>query len=165
MKPAYMLAFILIIVSLGVTLYTFSFAIAQHVTISQVEKMPGQSVQVPGKILKDTVNYDAAHTELRFDIEEMKTKQPKRMTVVYKEPKPENFDSATSVEAVGMYKNGVFYARNLLVKCPSKYNDEAKKESSSAGSAFTIASGIMLLGATAVGIPLIAIKRRGASWK
>ncbi len=49
---------------------------------------------------------------------------PDRLTVVYPQPKPENFDNATSVEAVGQYRNGVFYASNLLVKCPSKYNDK-----------------------------------------
>src|SRR2546423_12448065 len=122
MKPAHIMALVLIVVCMGVTLYAFTFSIAQHVTITQVLKMPGQQVQVPGKILKDTVAYDAAKTELRFDIQEMNG--PNRLTIVYREPKPENFDSATSVEAVGTYKDGKFFARNLLVKCPSKYNDK-----------------------------------------
>lgn len=126
MKPAYLIAFFLIIISLGITLYAFSFSIAQHVTITQAMKMPGQTVQVPGKIIKDTVVYDTSRSELRFDVEEMNGKDPQRLTIVYREPKPENFDTATSVEAQGVYKNGMFYAKNLLIKCPSKYNDEKK---------------------------------------
>ncbi len=125
MKPAYIIAFIILAISLVATLVSFSGAIAQHVSIPQAMTRTGETVQVPGDIQKDTVRYDSLRGELRFDIVD-KTDQKTRMTVVYAQPKPENFDSATSVEAVGRYKDGVFRADNLLIKCPSKYSDEKK---------------------------------------
>ena len=158
MKPAYMMALALIVVSLGVTLYTFSFSIAPHVTITQVMNMPGQQVQVPGKIIKDTVTFDTTRGELQFDIQEMKG--PNRLSVVYREPKPENFDSATSVEAVGVYRDGKFHAKNLLVKCPSKYND--KPQSSDNSSGLFIVAGTLGLGTAVVAIPLLF--NRGKTW-
>jgi cytochrome c-type biogenesis protein CcmE len=124
-KPAYIIAFLILAVSLVATLVSFSGAIAQHVSLQQAMTRTGETVQVPGDILKDTVHYDSFRGELRFDIVD-KTDRKTRMTVVYPQPKPENFDSATSVEAVGRYKDGVFRADNLLIKCPSKYSDEKK---------------------------------------
>ena len=131
MKPAYLIAFLILVTSLGITLYSFSSAIARHVTIPQAMAMPGQNVQIPGKIVKGSDVFDPLRKELRFDVTSMDGKN--RITIVYKEPKPENFDSATNVEAAGQCKDGVFYATNLLVKCPSKYNDEKKPEDKKAG--------------------------------
>jgi cytochrome c-type biogenesis protein CcmE len=47
------------------------------------------------------------------------------MTVVSNEGKPGNFDDAIGVSAVGQYnaQTGAFEADNLLVKCPSKYQE------------------------------------------
>jgi len=40
---------------------------------------------------------------------------------------PGNFDQATSIVAIGHYRDGTFTAEQLLVKCPSKYQAEAEK--------------------------------------
>lgn len=123
MKPAYLIALVVITVCMVVTMWAFTNSMAHHVTIADALRKPGETVQVPGVILKDTVTFDVTKGHLRFDI--VDSKDPKsRLTVVYAQPKPENFDTADKVEAVGMIKDGVFYAQNLLVKCPSKYNDE-----------------------------------------
>ena len=116
---------------MAVTLITFAGSISKHVTMKQAMVMPGQRVQIPGKIVKGSDVFDPARHELRFDVTSMDGND--RLTVVYHEAKPENFDSATSVEAEGQYKDGVFYASNLLVKCPSKYNDEKKPDGKKAG--------------------------------
>lgn len=129
MKPAYIVAFVIMAASLVFTLFVFGGAIAQHVSIQQAMAKPGETVQVPGKIVKETVHYDTQRGQLRFDVIGMdpKTRQPdpaQRMTIAYAAPKPENFDSADTVEAIGKYRDGEFRADSLLVKCPSKYSDE-----------------------------------------
>jgi cytochrome c-type biogenesis protein CcmE len=43
------------------------------------------------------------------------------LTVHYSGIKPGNFEEAVQIVAVGSYQEGVFYAEQLLVKCPSKY--------------------------------------------
>ena len=127
MKPAYIIAFFVIAVCMGVTLFTLSGSMAQHVTIKQAVERPGDRVQVPGDIIKESITYDARQGHLRFDICD-RADRSQRLTVVYPEPKPENFDTANSVEAVGTFKDGAFVADRLLVKCPSKYSDEKPKE-------------------------------------
>jgi len=129
MKAPHKIALGVIVVSMLVMLFAFSGAVAHHMDIKEVRTRPNEICQVPGQIIKDTVTYDATKGELRFDIAAIDPKTRKvdlneRMTVAYGQPKPENFDEAVGVEAIGKYKDGVFYAHNLLVKCPSKYSDD-----------------------------------------
>lgn len=46
--------------------------------------------------------------------------------VVYTRPKPANFEQAVSLVAIGRYDvtKGVFLADDMLVKCPSKYQEQ-----------------------------------------
>jgi cytochrome c-type biogenesis protein CcmE len=133
MKVPHIIALVVIVASMALMLFSFTGAVAQHVNIGDAIKRAGEIVQVPGSIDRSTQVYDAIKGELRFDIIgiDPATRKPipsQRMTVVYAQPKPENFDTATGVEAIGTYKDGVFIAQNLLVKCPSKYNDSAPKQ-------------------------------------
>ena len=52
------------------------------------------------------------------------------MTVVYPHTKPANFEQAISVVAIGKYDRQAqnFMADQLLVKCPSKYQEQAVKQ-------------------------------------
>ncbi|WP_103029691.1 cytochrome c maturation protein CcmE [Salinibacter altiplanensis] len=43
--------------------------------------------------------------------------------VRYNNPKPANFEEAEQVVVEGRNQDGMFVAENILVKCPSKYND------------------------------------------
>jgi cytochrome c-type biogenesis protein CcmE len=128
MKAPHIIALVVIVASMVVMLFSFSGAVAQHVAIGDVLHRTGETVQVPGNIDHSSVKYDTVKGVLQFDIVgvDPKTKAEipsQRLTVIYQQPKPENFDTAKGVEAVGAYKDGVFTAQNLLVKCPSKYND------------------------------------------
>jgi cytochrome c-type biogenesis protein CcmE len=123
-RPTHAIAFLILIGSLGVTLYSFTGTLARHSTVREAIAHPGESVQIPGRIARETVGYDAQRGELRFELVDM-TDPSVRVPVVYRQAKPDTFDTAVSVEAIGAYQNGVFTARNLLLKCPSKYRDAA----------------------------------------
>jgi cytochrome c-type biogenesis protein CcmE len=43
--------------------------------------------------------------------------------VRYNNPKPANFEEAEQVVVEGRVQDGAFVADNILVKCPSKYNE------------------------------------------
>lgn len=118
MKPAHIIGMVVLVVCLVFTLMTFSQGLAPYVTVADAQKRPNQTVQVQGKILKETVRFDTQHGELRFDILD---KHNNRLSVAYAQPKPENFDTATNVDAVGKIVDGVFRADTLLIKCPSRY--------------------------------------------
>jgi cytochrome c-type biogenesis protein CcmE len=136
MKPPHIIALIVIVVCMIAMLVSFKDAIAHNVNIRQAKNgTPGETVQVPGRIVKDTVRWDAARGELQFDIlgidpKTRKVDATQRMTIVYAQPKPENFNEADSVEAIGRYDAGAnaFRAQTLLIKCPSKYNDKPQQK-------------------------------------
>ncbi len=44
--------------------------------------------------------------------------------VYYANPKPANFEDAMQVVVEGQMEGDVFAAEHILIKCPSKYNDE-----------------------------------------
>jgi cytochrome c-type biogenesis protein CcmE len=91
----------------------FQQAIAAAPSGSTVQIM---GVPVPGKTSFDTVSGD-----LSFVLREPSSGQT--MPVVFKSPKPDNFDQAIKIAAIGHYDpaSQQFDADNLLVKCPSKY--------------------------------------------
>ena len=54
--------------------------------------------------------------------------------VRYENPKPANFEDAEKLVIEGYAKGNEFVAENILVKCPSKYNDERGLEATPMGS-------------------------------
>jgi cytochrome c-type biogenesis protein CcmE len=79
------------------------------------------NVQVMGEIAPIPSSYDAEKGSFIFYIIDSNGDQ---MKVVYGGTKPGNFDQATSVVCIGQYKSDTFHAEKLLVKCPSKYQNE-----------------------------------------
>ena len=49
--------------------------------------------------------------------------------VTYKGAKPQDFEKSEQVVVIGKIENDAFLASSLLLKCPSKYNDEKKPDS------------------------------------
>lgn len=48
-------------------------------------------------------------------------------TIILPQPKPADIDKSEKVVVIGGYKNGVFLANKVLLKCPSKYVEEEIK--------------------------------------
>lgn len=79
-----------------------------------------RSVQLAG-FLGSTGEYDA---DGRFTFM-LQDEDGKLVKVVSDDPRPANFEQAISIVAIGRYDQaeGAFIADDLLVKCPSKYQE------------------------------------------
>jgi cytochrome c-type biogenesis protein CcmE len=121
MKRAYWAGAILVLGFLVLGLSTFSRSMTQYVSFAEA-KESSRTVQVMGALEKGTSHYDTASKTLYFTLLDPKTNEP--IAVSYTDVKPANFEDAVSIVAIGRYKNGVFAAEKLLVKCPSKYQGE-----------------------------------------
>lgn len=88
----------------------------------------GKTVQVTGSWVKEKpTNYEPEKNLFTFY---MKDKQNKEVKVVFEGPKPQNFNIANYFVVTGKYNNNIFYATDILTKCPSKYEgkiDDLKK--------------------------------------
>ena len=90
--------------------------------------LQGQTVRVSGKVGIGSTVRDAVKQELKFSVTDGKESIP----VYYNGTPPDTFQEDYDVVAEGKYTSaGLFEAKTLLVKCPSKY--EAKDQPDSKG--------------------------------
>lgn len=79
------------------------------------------NVQVMGDVTEGGSQYNPEDGSFTFIITD---NAGDKLKVIYSGTKPGNFDQASSVVCIGKYSDDMFYAERLLVKCPSKYQDE-----------------------------------------
>jgi cytochrome c-type biogenesis protein CcmE len=93
----------------------------------------GASAHVVGTWAEDRpTNYDRTQNVFTFY---MRDEAGTVRKVRYHNPKPANFEEAEQVVVKGHPEGDVFVAKNILVKCPSKYNDaQGLKQKASAQS-------------------------------
>ena len=87
---------------------------------ARTQLKPGgtQVVRINGVADLKSVKWDAQNLNLAFDIVE----GDRRLPVLYHGVMPDTFQQSESVVVEGtLSTNGVFDARTLLVKCPSRY--------------------------------------------
>jgi cytochrome c-type biogenesis protein CcmE len=115
----------IIVLALGLGAYFFKNSLTPYLSFSVARassaEADGGTVQIMGVPVKNDTQYDLQSGTLDFVLQEPGTGDT--MPVQFKSPKPDNFDQAVQVGAIGRYdsERKVFEADNLLVKCPSKY--------------------------------------------
>lgn len=83
-----------------------------------------KTCQVKGSWVKEKeAKFDASTNEFIFY---MKDENNTEMKVVLAGARPNNFEMAESVVAKGKFKDGSFHAKEVLTKCPSKYEGKGE---------------------------------------
>lgn len=119
LKPVQWLMLGIIALAVGVGSYSLRGSLARSVTIAEA-RTSGGTVQIFG-FLHSKGAYDTQNN-WTFDVQDS---HGETMKIVYP-TKPGNFDDAISVAATGRYlaDKNMFAAEQLLVKCPSKYQEQ-----------------------------------------
>jgi cytochrome c-type biogenesis protein CcmE len=87
----------------------------------------GTNVQIAGGLVPDSSRWMEDKGQLEFGLV---ADDGSTLQVHYDGVKPGNFEEATQIVAIGSYSDGVFHAKQLLVKCPSKYQGVEGEERS-----------------------------------
>ncbi|MHC1708365.1 MAG: cytochrome c maturation protein CcmE [Bacteroidales bacterium] len=127
MKLKHILIIIIVAVALGVIISTFSNS-STYANFSEAKAHEGKEFHIIGKL--DTLSpiiYDTKVNANEFTFYMTDNKGEKRK-VIYNNNKPQDFEKSESVVVVGKMENDNFIASSLLLKCPSKYNDNKKPE-------------------------------------
>jgi len=114
-----------VVIVVGLVLGTVNFfeSNVEYADFATAEKT-GKKVQVKGEWMKDLdSNFDADKAQFSFY---MKDDNQQVMKVVLDGAKPNNFELATSVVAKGSINGDHFHAKEVLTKCPSKYEGDAE---------------------------------------
>jgi cytochrome c-type biogenesis protein CcmE len=140
----------LIIAAIAYLIYSSTKANAQYFfTIDELQSrgqsFVGQNVRISGAVVGDSIKYDPHALSLYFTIANVPADNKQieaqgglaavlhaavtdasrtRMQVVYKGPKPDLLrDEAQAIMTGHIGDDNVFYADELLLKCPTKYEE------------------------------------------
>lgn len=130
MKKSHIIGLIIIAVAVGIIVTTAGDA-SSYVTFSQASNMAesgnNNKIHVVGELKKSEsgeiigIEDSDDHLSFRFI---MVDQDGKEETVYYAEPMPADFKRSEQVVVIGSFKNDVFIADKILMKCPSKYQEE-----------------------------------------
>lgn len=128
MKKSHIVIIFAIVIALGTIVALFSGS-DTYSDFASAKANPIRQHQIIGKldtgrpiVYNPTVNAN----EFSFYMTDDKGRQCK---IVYRGSKPQDFEKSEQVVVTGKMENdSVFVASNLLLKCPSKYNEEKKPE-------------------------------------
>ncbi len=112
------LLLILLLVFVGYAGWIFSDSVTPYVGIAEAREAKS-NVQVKGLLDKNGPAPHMDGEEFVFVLQDEDTLET--MTVRYHGGKPDQFDQAHHIVAIGKYREGAFHADKLLIKCPSKY--------------------------------------------
>lgn len=126
MKPKVIIGVVLIVTFTSLLMYNFGNSISTYVDFDTAERLGDRNVHVVGSWEQsEPAGFSMQTKSFSFH---MKDEKGEVKRVIYSKAKPNNFDQAERLVVIGQFKNGVFYADEMLMKCPSKYNDASKAE-------------------------------------
>ena len=84
---------------------------------------PNSEFHVVGKHSKNKESiYNPEKNANEFSFYMIDNQGIEKRVILYK-PKPQDFERAEQIVLIGKMKEGTFHASEILMKCPSKYND------------------------------------------
>lgn len=114
------------------------------------ESVQGRDLRISGAVIGDTIQYDQQTLDLTFIVahipgdnneieamgglaavlyEAVNDPNRERLTVVYNGPKPDLLRNEAQAIMTGQIgEDGIFYADELLLKCPTKYEEAVPEQ-------------------------------------
>ncbi len=125
MKKTHIIALLVVVIGIGVIISTFSDS-STYANITEAFNNQGEEYHVVGKlnrseevIYNPSVNPNLTQFSLIDD-------EGKTCNVKLYKSKPTDFEKSESVVLIGKAEGNTFHADEILMKCPSKYNEENK---------------------------------------
>ncbi len=102
---------------------------AYYMTVSELfeqsSQIYGERVRVNGNVVEGTDDWNARELTLKFTIAD---ETGDHLPIVFYGPRPDNFQRAASAIVEGeLLEDGTFQANTLLLKCPSRYEEEPEE--------------------------------------
>lgn len=125
-KKKFMIGAVIVAIAIGVLAWSaFGDGATYYLTTSELaakgDAAYGQSVRVAGGIGPGSINIDDSTRTLTFNVEDEDGSLP----VIYQGTVPDTFQEGQDVVVEGSLGNdGVFEAKTIVVKCPSRYEPE-----------------------------------------
>ncbi len=130
MKKSHILILVVIAVAVGILVSTAGDA-SSYVSFSEAYQLASngskKDIHVVGSLKRDlqgnVVGIKTGSDMVSFSFI-MVDDNGKEQTVTYNEPMPADFTKSEKVVVIGSYEGESFHASKILLKCPSKYQEE-----------------------------------------
>jgi cytochrome c-type biogenesis protein CcmE len=122
MKKIHIVGIVVIAVAIGALITTLGNT-STYADFTEAMANPGTEFHVVGKLdkLKPTA-YDPKVNTDEFIFYMLDNKNIEKKVVLHKN-KPQDFERSEQIVLIGKMEGGDFHANEILMKCPSKYND------------------------------------------
>ncbi len=135
MKKTHIIGILVIAAAIFIVIITAGDA-SSYVTFEEAKEMAlngnNKKIHVVGQLTKDDqgqiTGIKPSEDKLAFSFQ-MVDGNNEIHQVFYNEPMPPDFQKSEQVVVIGSFKNELFVADEILLKCPSKYQEETIKVS------------------------------------
>ncbi len=126
MKPKHIFLIIGLAIALGVVISTFTDA-NPYTDFTQAAQNPDKEFHVIGTLdTTQPMHYDPLNPNyFSFYVKDDKGVVSR---VDYHNAKPQDFEKSEKIVLVGRMQGNSFQAQSILLKCPSKYNDDDRPQ-------------------------------------
>lgn len=120
MKPVTLVIIIAIAIFGSVLAVNFGKNASIYTDFATAQKANRQVHVVGSWVQRDQTNYNPSTDQFTFFMQDTLSNVAR---VIYHDPKPMNFESAEKVVVIGQYHDDTFVADQIVMKCPSKYEE------------------------------------------
>ena len=122
MKVSTVVPIVVSFLAIGVSMAVFQSSSTPYITVAQARKMSGDRLNLGVEIDKATIHPSLTKNVLEFDA---KDKNGEKIHVKHV-GEMVDISKAERVTCIGKLEGDVFVSQQMLVKCPSKYEEEKK---------------------------------------
>ncbi len=129
-KTKFIIGGVIIALAIAYLIYTgVQSSAAYFLTVDELyakgTAIENQTVRVSGKVDATTIDFNNRDLLLKFDVT---SETGQRMPVIFNGPKPDQMREGAEAIIEGKYDGQAFTAQTLLLKCPSRYEENGIEE-------------------------------------
>jgi cytochrome c-type biogenesis protein CcmE len=122
MKKSHIIAIIIIAIAIGAILSTLADS-STYASFSLAAGHPSKTYHVVGKLNKQMPQEYDPHKEADLFSFFLVDNEGVEKKVILHKARPQDFEKSEQIVVVGKMKDDAFVATEVLMKCPSKYNN------------------------------------------
>ncbi len=127
MKKTHIILIVIIAVAIGAILTTLNNT-STYASFAEATESPDSEFHIVGKLNKEKETvYDPKENANLFTFYMVDNKGTESKVVLHKN-KPQDFERSEQIVLIGKMQGKEFHASEILMKCPSKYNDGKPQE-------------------------------------
>ena len=129
-KTKFIIGGVIIALAIAYLIYTgVQSSAAYFLTVDELyvkgAAVENQTVRVSGKVDAATIDFNNRDLRLAFDVT---SETGQRLPVIFNGPKPDQMREGAEAIVEGKYDGQTFTAQSLLLKCPSRYEENGIEE-------------------------------------